>query len=265
MTIAEMVAALSEPVPPNYIRQKEASDGQLEYIPWHLAAELADLRTGGRWSYAIREWVDRPVMRGSKSRGYELVDMAHCVVTVTLHGDDGRSVSRDAVGVDDDPMGQRGTAYERATGAGMRRALAAFGLGRHLYNKARAVASQPSSQPSQPARKPSAPRAPARSAPAPVDLVAIVDSLRAGAPLPDVMRAIQKSGASPGEIHAAWCDAIGMAADLCRDGDDLAAVNATYDKIKGRLTDQQRGACGAAIDAARVDINERALHVPGDA
>lgn len=119
--------------------------------------------------------------------------------------------------------------------------------------------------PAQPARKPSAPRAPARSAPAPVDLVAIVDSLKRGTPLPDVMRAIQKSGAPTGEIHAAWCDAIGMAADLCRDGDDLAAVNATYDKIKGRLTDQQRGACGAAIDAARVDINERALHVPGDA
>lgn len=138
VNLREMVSALAERVPDDRVALKRMEGSSVPYLPWYEAAALADERLGGRWgSEVVREWAGE-VMRGSKDGGYSAVGMQHCIVRVTLYPEDGAPVSREAVGVDDEPNGQRGTAMERATGAGLRRAFAQFGLGLHLYQEARA-------------------------------------------------------------------------------------------------------------------------------
>lgn len=133
MTLNELLATLRQPVPPTSLKIKDSS-ASMVYLPWYRAAELADERIGGAWSYHILDhWIEE-VPRGSTKGGYTMTGMAHVRVCVTIVGSD-CTVSREAVGVDDDPTGQRGTPFERATGAGLRRALAVFGLGRELYDK----------------------------------------------------------------------------------------------------------------------------------
>lgn len=132
MTIAEMLTALRQPVEPAALRVKQSQGEKRSYLPWYNAVAVADARLGGAWSHEIVEhWVD-DAMRGSKDRGYSETSLAHVRVRVTVHGSDG-TVSREAIGVDDEPTGQRGTPLERAEGAGLRRALAKLGLGLHLY------------------------------------------------------------------------------------------------------------------------------------
>lgn len=132
MTIAEMTDALRAAAPASMLKVKESQGTKIAYLPWYSAAALADQRLGGAWSHELVEhWID-DAKRGSTSKGYTDTALAHCRVRVTLHGSD-RDVSREAVGVDDEPTGQRGTPLERAEAAGLRRALAKFGLGLHLY------------------------------------------------------------------------------------------------------------------------------------
>lgn len=135
MTISEMMAALRKPAEPIYIKTKDSAGTKVSYIPWYNAVALADARLGGAWDHELVEhWID-DVQRGSTTKGYASVPLAHVRVRVTIFGDD-RQISREAVGVDDEPNGQRGTPLERAEAAGLRRALAKFGLGLHLYGGA---------------------------------------------------------------------------------------------------------------------------------
>jgi hypothetical protein len=139
MTINELLVALRQPIPEVYLSIKTSDRERIAYLPWYKATLLADDRLGGAWSHELVEhWIDNAA-RGSKNKGYVSTALAHCRVRVTIHGSD-RDISREAIGVDDEPNGQRGTPLERAEAAGLRRALAKFGLGLELYNKDRAHA-----------------------------------------------------------------------------------------------------------------------------
>lgn len=147
MNVSDMLAELRKPVPEASLNIKVSDGERIAYLPWYKAVLLADDRLSGAWSHELVEhWIDSAA-RGSKVKGYTDTPLAHCRVRVTIHGTD-RDVSREAIGVDDEPNGQRGTPLERAEAAGLRRALAKFGLGLELYNKDRAQAS-PSQQSAQ--------------------------------------------------------------------------------------------------------------------
>lgn len=131
-TCNDLMISLRQPVPAGFLKSKDSQGTKISYVPWYNAAALADVRLGGAWSHELVEhWVD-DAQRGSSAKGYSAIPLAHVRVRVTLHGDD-RDISREAVGVDDEPNGQRGTPLERAEAAGLRRALAKFGLGLELY------------------------------------------------------------------------------------------------------------------------------------
>lgn len=132
MNVSDMLAELRKPVEPMYIKTKDSGGTKVSYIPWYNAVTLADARLGGCWDHELVEHWTEDAQRGSTTKGYTATPLAHVRVRVTVFGDD-RQISREAVGVDDEPMGQRGTPLERAEAAGLRRALAKFGLGLHLY------------------------------------------------------------------------------------------------------------------------------------
>lgn len=135
MNVSDMLAELRKPAEPMYIKTKDSGGTKVSYIPWYNAVALADSRLLGRWDHELVEHWTEDAQRGSTTKGYTATPLAHVRVRVTVFGDD-RQISREAVGVDDEPMGQRGTPMERAEAAGLRRALAKFGLGLHLYGGA---------------------------------------------------------------------------------------------------------------------------------
>lgn len=267
MTIAEMVAALSNRTPPEFVRMKEAQGSKIEYIPWYLATALADQRVGGRWSYIIgRTWVE-DIQRGAKG-SYTPTPLIHVIVSVTLHGDDG-TVTREAIGVDDDPTGQRGTPYERAEGAGIRRALAKFGLGRELYDKGRPQAPQAATNGQSNASR-QAPPPPAKAngttngKPPPDEFHAtpLIDAMREPGELAGddgIMARIQRGHHDNVFAKTAgWTLALVKASERSSDAADIGLVDDAYRKVKKVLAPEQKANVDAALTAAR------ALHLPAE-
>ena len=163
MNVSDMLAELRKPAEPMYLKTKDGGGTKVSYIPWYNAVALADARLGGRWDPELVEhWVE-DAQRGSSAKGYTATPLAHVRVRVTIFGDD-RQISREAVGVDDEPNGQRGTPMERAEAAGLRRALAKFGLGLHLYGGA-ATDERSYTQAPRPGRSEAAGAPPPRQAP----------------------------------------------------------------------------------------------------
>ena len=184
LTMREQLRRIAAPVPPALV-SRLAEKGGLSYVSWYDACDLMDERAPG-WSHEIRVVGSMPMQRGSREAGYTEVDLAYVVVRVTIPCADG-VLSREAVGVDDEPTGQRGTALERAAGSGLRRCFAAYGLARGLYQgqgaklRAKIIAAEARPQPDHPGGSGSAATEGVRDAghgptPLPEDLLPAVDS-----------------------------------------------------------------------------------------
>src|SRR4051794_32398006 len=51
--INEIVADLSKPIPPRFLKEKTVSGTKLTFIPWHCATKLLDFYAPG-WEYSLR-------------------------------------------------------------------------------------------------------------------------------------------------------------------------------------------------------------------
>jgi len=130
-TMRATLRNIARPIPPPLISSMKRSGMTLSYVSWYDTCDLMDERAPG-WCHEIRETGTTVALRGNKKDGYEPVELAHVIVRVTVPCSDGL-LRREAIGVDDEPAGQRGTPLERAEASGLRRAFAKLGLARELY------------------------------------------------------------------------------------------------------------------------------------
>jgi hypothetical protein len=128
-TMQETLDALAAPVPSACVKTLKDKDNA-QYVHWYDVCALADERAPG-WCHSIKDVGSLTALRGAKEARKEM-ELAYVVVRIWIDCSDG-CVEREAIGIDDDPMGQYGTPLERAEGAGFRRAFAKFGLGLELY------------------------------------------------------------------------------------------------------------------------------------
>lgn len=120
--LAEMLEALRQPIPENYIMQKPAgsSGARVDYINVTTRKDLIDLRIGaGNWSTEI-------------VRTDALPDLYVVIVRVTIYGTD-YSVSHDGTGVDDGHG--YGDVASNAYAQALARAMESFGMARELWRK----------------------------------------------------------------------------------------------------------------------------------
>jgi hypothetical protein len=114
--IADIIARLSQVLPPKYLKQRKQAGQTLTYIPWYRAVELLDKCC--IWEYDIEPY---PI-------GNEIVEKA----TITIHCEEGK-LSRSALGNEPlDSKGYGGPAKVCESEA-LRRAAAKWGLGLYLY------------------------------------------------------------------------------------------------------------------------------------
>lgn len=130
LTVREVLDRLGYPVNPRYIRRLPGKDGAI-YLPWTTVCDILDERAV-HWSFDVLEIGMTNQMDGNKDDGYKAVPHAYARARITVHCADG-DIFRESIGVDDDPFGQRGGAYERAIAKTLCRCAVMFGVGRELY------------------------------------------------------------------------------------------------------------------------------------
>ena len=123
-SLAEVLAALAQPVPDRVIRERKGGGGTVyRYIPVWTAKRMLDHYTGGRWSKEVQ-------LQGHGA-------WLSCTVSITVEID-GESVTRTATGqasLDDTYHGDANGPAVCAEAQATSRALAEFGIGRDLYKK----------------------------------------------------------------------------------------------------------------------------------
>jgi hypothetical protein len=125
-----ILAALSEPLPENVIRQRVGwrdSTGEerwVDYIDWHTAADILD-QVCPDWSHEVREIV-------------VIGDLVAVTAAITIKG-----VTRCGVGVDSalDERGIKGAEHDA-----LKRAAVKFGLARSLYQNKRKSTTPPAAR-----------------------------------------------------------------------------------------------------------------------
>lgn len=133
--LAEIIADLSKPIPQQYLSQRKQGGAQLTFLPWYQCANLLDRVCGGQWEKRIVH-----IFEG-KERLYMTVE-------ITIHAQEG-SFSRTGSGSENlketfwNPETQRyeirdwayGDVLSKVESTAFRRAAAAWGLARYLYDK----------------------------------------------------------------------------------------------------------------------------------
>lgn len=136
VTRREFYEIMSRPCDPKWVKRL-AERGGILYLPWYnIPLIIAENLPDTTWNWTIvRAW-EAPIYKGDRDSGYEQYTAAHVHGRLEFHTTDSILI-REAIAVDDDPWGQRGSSAERAEAACMRRAAAKFGtlFGLALYDK----------------------------------------------------------------------------------------------------------------------------------
>jgi Rad52/22 family double-strand break repair protein len=119
MGFEQVLAALSEPLPPDVVKQRigwRDASGQerwVDYIEWYTAADILD-RNCPDWSHEVRDII-------------VIGDLVAVTAAITIKG-----VTRCGVGVDSalDERGIKGAEHDA-----LKRAAVKFGLARYLYSR----------------------------------------------------------------------------------------------------------------------------------
>ena len=118
MNAQDTLAAIAAPLPASAVSTKSLKGSRIDFITWHDACALMDLRAPG-WSYEVREV------------GH-IKGLVFMTVRVTIPTDDGL-IYRDATGNENDETSGYGDPFSNAESMALRRAFVKFGLARELY------------------------------------------------------------------------------------------------------------------------------------
>jgi hypothetical protein len=122
MTLNDILTALKQPVPSEFISQKSIKGNELDFISWYHYCDLLDDRAGlGNWQWQITNTTisnNRIFLTGK----------------LTIIGDD-RAVSMDATGTEILDCNSYGDPSSNAEAMALRRCCAKFGLSRELWDK----------------------------------------------------------------------------------------------------------------------------------
>lgn len=140
-SIADIINDLSQPIAPQYLRDKTKGGQKMKYIPWYFAVKLLDQYAPG-WTYEIRNMIEA---------GGKLIQVAR----ITIPCAEGL-IFREATGQEDEDISSWGDSSSNGESMALRRAAAKFGLGLYLYFDKKAH-QQPTGQPQPAAASKSAP------------------------------------------------------------------------------------------------------------
>jgi len=122
MTLNEILSALRQPVPTEFISKKRVGNSTLDFISWFHYCDLLDQRCGfGNWSWEV---VSTTI---SNNRIF-------LTGRLTIIGSD-RQISMDATGTEEMNCSSYGDPSSNAEAMALRRCCAKFGLSRELWEK----------------------------------------------------------------------------------------------------------------------------------
>jgi hypothetical protein len=132
MAFGAIVRALSQPLEPKYLSIKEVQGVKMPYVSWHVVTAILD-RIAVDWDYALEPYQVVPL--DIHSGGFVV-----CRATVIIAGRRRMGQGNAALISKQAGEGKRsyGDPFSNSESMALRRAAAKFGLGRYLYNKARA-------------------------------------------------------------------------------------------------------------------------------
>jgi hypothetical protein len=134
-TIAEILAALAQPIPASLKQNKKKGGATFTYVAWYDLADLLDERAPG-WEYRIEpqayphHWVQTKNNKEIERHGL----MAVAKSTLTIHGSDG-SLTREAIAYQDPEEAYIGDELTNVEASAFRRNCAKLGLGRDMWRK----------------------------------------------------------------------------------------------------------------------------------
>lgn len=118
--LADIINALSRPLPASVLKTKRLGGQEISYISWHSAAKILDKYAIG-WAWEVR----------SLTVAGELLVLVGRLTIPTADG----PVYREATGTELLATTSYGDAASNAESSSFRRAAAKFGLGLYLYSK----------------------------------------------------------------------------------------------------------------------------------
>lgn len=132
-SIKDIIKDLSKPIADRHLQTKKQGSSELTFIPWYHAVSYLDLYAPG-WTYDIQYQGHVPeptkLPNDKKShRGKVVVK-----TSISIPCSEG-TITRSALGIEDDVVTGYGDPTSNAESMALRRAAAKFGLGRYLYNK----------------------------------------------------------------------------------------------------------------------------------
>jgi hypothetical protein len=121
-SIAQIEYALSRPLPAQLLKQKKKGGNTLDYLPWYRAVKILNKYAPG--------W-------GSEVRSMQQIGDNLCLSVALSIPTSSGIVTREATGIESLNCSSFGDPASNAQSMALRRAAAQFGLGLHLYEKAK--------------------------------------------------------------------------------------------------------------------------------